>query len=141
MSASKMILVLILFVSLGCDASSLDMFELDRIQYGVFISGQPVLKDDTQPKPDSLVSLTNKLGQKYHCLIPEIDHPADVSNGATKDGLTPDRPTLADFTSQIRTALLPMTSMCLMKTKDWWTYEICPGKLIRQYHLEGKIYQ
>ncbi|XP_061833651.2 protein OS-9 isoform X4 [Nerophis lumbriciformis] len=27
-------------------------------------------------------------------------------------------------------------SACLIKTKDWWTYEFCHGQHIRQYHLE-----
>lgn len=25
---------------------------------------------------------------------------------------------------------------CLLKTKDWWTYEFCYGRHIRQYHME-----
>ena len=28
---------------------------------------------------------------------------------------------------------------CLLKTKDWWTYEFCYGSEIRQYHMEGKF--
>ena len=27
---------------------------------------------------------------------------------------------------------------CLIKTKDWWSYELCYGSEIRQYHMEGK---
>ena len=26
---------------------------------------------------------------------------------------------------------------CLIKTKDWWSYELCYGSEIRQYHMEG----
>lgn len=28
--------------------------------------------------------------------------------------------------------------LCVLQTKDWWTYEFCHGQYIRQYHLEGK---
>ncbi|XP_063035352.1 protein OS-9-like isoform X4 [Melospiza melodia melodia] len=28
------------------------------------------------------------------------------------------------------------TAPCLLKTKDWWTYEFCYGRHIQQYHLE-----
>ncbi|NXQ39972.1 OS9 protein, partial [Catharus fuscescens] len=36
-----------------------------------------------------------------------------------------------------RGLLRPMgTAPCLLKTKDWWTYEFCYGRHIQQYHLE-----
>lgn len=35
--------------------------------------------------------------------------------------------------------LKPMEAApCLIKKKDWWSYEFCYGSVIKQYHLEGK---
>ncbi|NWV31050.1 OS9 protein, partial [Grantiella picta] len=39
--------------------------------------------------------------------------------------------------SGVAELLRPMgTAPCLLKTKDWWTYEFCYGRHIQQYHLE-----
>ena len=38
----------------------------------------------------------------------------------------------------VATLLEPLTDLpCLFKTKDWWTYEFCYGRHIKQYHLEN----
>jgi protein OS-9 len=29
--------------------------------------------------------------------------------------------------------------ICLFQAKDWWSYEFCYGKYIRQFHVEGKV--
>ena len=43
--------------------------------------------------------------------------------------------------TDVKELLDPMENEnCLMKTKDWWTYEFCYGNEIRQYHMEGKLY-
>ena len=26
---------------------------------------------------------------------------------------------------------------CIFKTKDWWTYEFCHGRYLKQYHVEN----
>ena len=127
--------VLTVFESvLSSNFGSLDLFELDKVQYGVFISGQPVALEEGLPE-SSLVAITNKYGQKYHCKLPEVENPNQEGLGDdNKDSVT----SMADFMALIKTALSPMTSSCLIKTKDWWTYEVCPGKMIKQYHMEGK---
>uniref|UniRef100_A0A8C3BNM6 Endoplasmic reticulum lectin n=1 Tax=Cairina moschata TaxID=8855 RepID=A0A8C3BNM6_CAIMO len=39
--------------------------------------------------------------------------------------------------SGVAELLRPMgAAPCLVKTKDWWTYEFCYGKHIQQYHIE-----
>ena len=33
--------------------------------------------------------------------------------------------------------LAPLESLCLYRNEDWWTYEICTGRHVRQFHQQG----
>uniref|UniRef100_A0AAZ3R7L8 Endoplasmic reticulum lectin n=1 Tax=Oncorhynchus tshawytscha TaxID=74940 RepID=A0AAZ3R7L8_ONCTS len=67
-----------------------------------------------------IMLLSSKYKQIYECRLPAQ---APHSQGYTG-------PSIPDL-------LKPMhTAPCLVKTKDWWTYEFCYGQHIRQYHLE-----
>ncbi|MGH0133857.1 UNVERIFIED_CONTAM: hypothetical protein FKN15_017415 [Acipenser sinensis] len=73
--------------------------------------------------------VSSKYKQVYECKLPaqamRFHHPdsAEDSQGYTGLGI----PEL----------LKPMEGApCLIKTKDWWTYEFCYGQHIRQYHME-----
>lgn len=44
-----------------------------------------------------------------------------------------------EFMQSIRSALEPtITEECLIYTKDWWSYELCPGSVVKQFHMEGR---
>ena len=44
-------------------------------------------------------------------------------------------------TENVKALLQPMaTEPCLIRTKDWWSYELCYGKAVRQFHIEGTYY-
>ena len=30
---------------------------------------------------------------------------------------------------------------CFYRNEEWWVYQLCPGKWVRQYHLEDKLVQ
>ena len=34
--------------------------------------------------------------------------------------------------------LEPLKSSCLFRQEDWWTYEICPGQHVRQFHQHNQ---
>ena len=45
---------------------------------------------------------------------------------------------LASIASAGVELLKPLHGVCLRKPEGWWTYEVCMGKHIRQYHAERK---
>jgi protein OS-9 len=93
--------------------------------------------------------MVNKYGQKYHCLLPKLPD-KDTNNTPTdetdnKTGETSSDDEIAEKEeipisglAKARQLLEPMTNQpCLLKTKDWWTYEFCYGKTVKQFHMEG----
>jgi len=72
--------------------------------------------------------MVNKLGQKYRCQLPKLKE-ADSEDNKDGEGLAP---------HDVVALLSPLQEMpCLFKTKDWWTYEFCHGRHIKQYHMEN----
>ncbi|NXV58704.1 OS9 protein, partial [Molothrus ater] len=75
-----------------------------------------------------VVTVASRFKQLYECHLP----PAAVGPppGPPRDPRTYNGSGVAEL-------LRPMgTAPCLVKTKDWWTYEFCYGRHIQQYHLE-----
>uniref|UniRef100_A0A673YXP3 Endoplasmic reticulum lectin n=1 Tax=Salmo trutta TaxID=8032 RepID=A0A673YXP3_SALTR len=100
----------------------LNLEELNEMKYGIQILPDPVIMG--QAKTDEIMLVSSKYKQMYECRLPPLS--------LTPKGYT--GPSIPDL-------LKPMhTAPCLVKTKDWWTYEFCYGQHIRQYHLEGKTY-
>merc|ERR1719402_847945 len=68
--------------------------------------------------------MVNKEGQKYRCSVPEMED-------AEEDGEQ-------DAAPDVKALLQPLEEAhCIFKTKDWWTYEICYNRQIKQYHVEN----
>ncbi|XP_039559295.1 protein OS-9 isoform X1 [Passer montanus] len=81
-----------------------------------------------QRQAGDVVTVASRFKQRYECRLP----PAAVGPppGPPRD------PRLYNG-SGVAELLRPMGSApCLLKTKDWWTYEFCYGRHIQQYHLE-----
>jgi len=72
-----------------------------------------------------IVEMTSAEGQRYSCHIP----PPPLSK--TSSTSTP-QPTAEYVTS----VLSPLSEMCLYRLAGWWTYEVCHGKSVRQYHQQ-----
>ena len=83
------------------------------------------------------ISMTNKFGQKYFCTLPKsLQDDNDDDGGDAGDKKSSVK--LVHGPDNIPELLAPMAKEpCLMKTKDWWTYEVCYKKIAKQYHLEG----
>ncbi|XP_013930573.1 PREDICTED: protein OS-9, partial [Thamnophis sirtalis] len=79
-------------------------------------------------KATDVVTISSKYKQKYECRLPAAAmkiHQDKEEDPQSYTGLG------------ISELLKPMEAApCLIKTKDWWTYEFCYGKHIQQYHIE-----
>ncbi|KAK6321372.1 hypothetical protein J4Q44_G00083480 [Coregonus suidteri] len=106
----------------------LNLEELNEMKYGIQILPDPVIMG--QAKTEVFMLVSNKYKQMYECRLPAqaVRFHQDRASEPDSQGYT--GPGIADL-------LKPMhTAPCLVKTKDWWTYEFCYGQHIRQYHLE-----
>uniref|UniRef100_A0A8U8C1Q5 Endoplasmic reticulum lectin n=1 Tax=Geospiza parvula TaxID=87175 RepID=A0A8U8C1Q5_GEOPR len=105
--------------------AALNLQELSELKYGLEILAEPVLAGQRQ----DVVTVASRFKQLYECRLP----PAAVGPPPG-----PPRDPRGYNGSGVAELLRPMgTAPCLLKTKDWWTYEFCYGRHIQQYHLEG----
>ncbi|XP_035306782.1 protein OS-9 isoform X2 [Cricetulus griseus] len=82
----------------------------------------------SQSQASDVVVVSSKYKQRYECRLPagaihfqrEREEEAPAYQG----------PGIPELLSPMRDA------PCLLKTKDWWTYEFCYGRHIQQYHME-----
>ncbi|XP_071492979.1 uncharacterized protein [Diadema antillarum] len=109
----------------GTLTTFLDIEELKSVHYDIDILERPVLYG--RPLHTEVVYLSSKYGQRYECQIPDVGDVGKVQE---------EEKTAAE--AGISELLKPMESApCLTKTKDWWTYEFCYGKYVRQFHLDN----
>lgn len=132
MRADMIVLVLSLAVAVVKGGTGeLDLSELNSVQYSVQILDTPVAEDavsDADPDTHTQTMMVNKAGQKYQCSVPLVPD-QDDEQAARHETAAPDIPAL----------LAPLeTGPCLYKTKDWWTYEVCYKRSIKQYHVENE---
>ncbi|KAG3291503.1 protein OS-9 isoform X3 [Ictidomys tridecemlineatus] len=110
--------------SLTGGVGSLNLEELSEMRYGIQILPLPVLGGQAS----DVVIVSSKYKQRYECRLPagaihfqrEREEEAPAYQG----------PGIPELLSPMRDA------PCLLKTKDWWTYEFCYGRHIQQYHME-----
>ncbi|XP_053085682.1 protein OS-9 isoform X4 [Pangasianodon hypophthalmus] len=117
----------VLFLICLLSASAfLNLEELNEMKYGIQILPDPVIRGQME----DVMLVSNKYKQLYECRLPAQAvrfHQDPVPESDPQGYSGPAVPEL----------LKPMHSApCLIKTKDWWTYEFCYGQHIRQYHLE-----
>ncbi|XP_072423026.1 protein OS-9 isoform X2 [Chiloscyllium punctatum] len=109
-----------------CLSAFLNIEELNEMKYGIEILSDPIIKGQTQS--DDVVVVSSKYKQMYECRLPAQ---------ALKFQQEADDETQSYSGLGISELLKPMhAAPCLVKTKDWWTYEFCYGQHIKQYHTE-----
>lgn len=106
---------------------NLDLEELRDVQYSIQILDVPVSEDGKVDDAMTAMVMVNREGQRYRCSIPKVEEKTADSEGEGEDA-DPD----------VEALLKPLeTAPCIFKTKDWWTYEICYNREIKQYHVEN----
>nr|XP_020019130.1 protein OS-9 isoform X4 [Castor canadensis] len=112
--------------SLTRGVGSLNLEELSEMRYGIEILPLPVMGGQSQAS--DVVIVSSKYKQRYECRLPA---------GAIHFQREREEETPAYQGPGIPELLNPMRDApCLLKTKDWWTYEFCYGRHIQQYHME-----
>ncbi|KAM3621820.1 uncharacterized protein V6R79_016446 [Siganus canaliculatus] len=111
-----------------CVPAFLNLEELNEMKYGIQILPDPVILGQT--KTEEVMMVSSKYKQLYECRLPAqaVRFHQDPASEPDSQGYT--GPDIPELLSSMHTA------QCLVKTKDWWTYEFCYGQHIRQYHLE-----
>ncbi|XP_029140212.1 protein OS-9 [Protobothrops mucrosquamatus] len=129
LSASCGLFVLFAALSMlgqGESFGTLNLHELSELKYGIEIGAEPVMVG--QSKATDVVTISSKYKQKYECRLPAAAMKIHQDKEEDPQGYTG---------LGISELLKPMEAApCLIKTKDWWTYEFCYGKHIQQYHVE-----
>ncbi|KAM6394998.1 protein OS-9 [Rhynochetos jubatus] len=106
--------------------AALNLQELSECKYSLKILAEPVLAGQRQA--EDVVTVVSKFGQRYECRLPPV---------AVRHQPDPREEAQLCNGSGVAELLRPMgAAPCLIKTKDWWTYEFCYGKHIQQYHME-----
>lgn len=121
-----LLLGLLLPASLTGGVGSLNLEELSEMRYGIEILPLPVLGGQNQAS--DVVIVSSKYKQRYECRLPA----GAIHFQREREEETPayQGPGIPELLSPMRDA------PCLLKTKDWWTYEFCYGRHIQQYHME-----
>ncbi|XP_076967339.1 protein OS-9 isoform X4 [Tamandua tetradactyla] len=121
-----LLLGLMLPASLSGSVGSLNLEELSEMRYGIEILPLPIMGGQSQAS--DVVIVSSKYKQRYECRLPA---------GAIHFQREREEETPAYQGPGIPVLLSPMKDApCLLKTKDWWTYEFCYGRHIQQYHME-----
>ncbi|XP_069787511.1 endoplasmic reticulum lectin 1 isoform X4 [Narcine bancroftii] len=81
-------------------------------------------------KPDDFIIITTVHNERYKCMLPSIgngdqDEDSDYNGHGPRELLEP----------------LLKQSSCSYRIESYWTYEVCHGKHIRQYHEEKETGQ
>lgn len=94
------------------------------MKYGFEISKEPVLLSESSAVGNTVL-LSSKHGQQYQCILPDLSI-FEKANEENRISSNEEIPLLLD----------PLKKKCLYNHKGWWTYEVCFGKGIYQYHEE-----
>ncbi|XP_075548672.1 uncharacterized protein LOC142582642 isoform X2 [Dermacentor variabilis] len=118
--------VTLLLLFIRCVIAYFNLEELRSFNYEVDIVSTPVkISDDIGA---SVILMMTKFGQEYQCSLPESSYPTEHTES---DDAEDEAPNVLRLLEPLRNA------PCLTKTRNWWTYELCYGKSIKQFHVEN----
>ncbi|XP_064471706.1 protein OS-9-like isoform X1 [Ornithodoros turicata] len=104
----------------------LNLEEIRSFNYDIDILSTPVKTGEETRQ--SVMLMTSKFGQDYQCSLPEEPSTSESADASTDET---DVPNVIKLLEPLR------NGPCLTKTKNWWTYELCYGQSIKQFHIEN----
>lgn len=126
MMVGLLLVLLPLVAKCHSTAGVLDLHELHSVQYSIQMFDTPVSEEEQLEGLSTM--MVNKEGQKYRCSLPTLEQEESKTESEEKQELVTD----------VASLLAPLAdSPCIIKTKEWWTYEICYNRDIKQYHVEN----
>lgn len=92
---------------------------------------------DASSSSTTILPITSKNGSQYRCILPKpfsssSQHTSLVESDMQQDDIIPlDQSTPEQLLEALK-------NVCAYRIEDWWTYEVCYRKQVKQYHSEGK---
>ncbi|CAL8111604.1 unnamed protein product [Orchesella dallaii] len=120
------VLVVLVFVSLCTSSMLLEAID-DTILHKINWAGPFPEESLIEPleTPDSLIMRTAR-NEKYKCILPKAQD-GQIEDAAPYAGPNP---------LELLSPLFTQSFACTFKLEQYWMYELCHGRYIRQYHEE-----
>lgn len=77
------------------------------------------------PSESETIVVTSQAQEKYQCYLPKLAKKDDLENSSTLET------NALDYIEPLFTG-----NVCNYRIESYWTYEICHGNYIKQYHEE-----
>lgn len=97
----------------------------DTILYDIVWPGRSLAESEVIPDSETSYSISSTRGEAYDCNIPPLKVEEDSKSGPYTG------PNPFDLLSPLFTA-----GSCSYRIESYWTYEVCHGNYIKQYHEE-----
>lgn len=108
--------------------------EMPAAKYVIGIDTDGSLSDNEAVEAASgqQIRMTNSSGHTFDCFVPSFAQDADLQMPTNKN-----EPQQQDRTSE--QVLNALSARCFYRLEDWWTYELCHQKHVRQFHREKDV--
>lgn len=93
-----------------------------------------LLPDAPRPTPAAarLLSLADRDGRPFTCALPDADGKSGDGDAASAAASAAAE---AEAAAPLPSTLVAsLSGACFLRMEDWWTYEYCHGKHVRQFH-------
>lgn len=97
-----------------------------EVKYLVGLLRNPMMGDT--PSGGRVIQMTSKSGARFTCVIPD-----PTIEPAKQEATIDER--IEEVAAKVKASY---GRGCFTKTKEYWTYEVCPFKSVRQFHKDGE---
>lgn len=124
------IIFILLYVASSLVSAHRNLDDLDL--YKIVWKGPPV---EGKINPNNVINISTNANERFMCIVPDND---DISFDSSAKNSSSSEQIKSPI--QILEPLLK-ANYCSYKFELFWTYELCHGKFLRQYHEENAKYR